>query len=197
MKILKIMFAPRPFKKICFGLAILMIMVILRVGKLWAQVADPSPINFPTPKNIDNMLFYLQRDPNTNTLIYALNMQENGNINHSQPVAIYWIRYGEHGEKKELSYIHKKFAYGLITKEIAKDKFELKFVSHKASPIYLSKVDQKYIVTITVNGKTVKINRLFVRIVGGSFWLPNVRYALIEGSDLTTGKSITEKILIK
>ncbi|WP_316806596.1 DUF4833 domain-containing protein [Pedobacter agri] len=191
------MFAPRPFKKICFGLAILMLMVILRVGKLWAQVADPSPINFPTPKNIDNMLFYLQRDPNTNTLIYALNMQENGSINHSQPVAIYWIRYGEHGEKKELSYIQKKFAYGLITKEIAKDKFELKFVSHKALPIYLSKVDQKYIVTIAVNGKTVKINRLFVRIVGGSFWLPNVRYALIEGSDLTTGKSITEKILIK
>lgn len=100
-------------------------------------------------------------------------------------------------KKKELGYIQKKFAYGLSTKEIAKDKFELKFVSHKALPLYLSKVDQKYIVTVTVENKNIRVNRIFIRIVGGSFWLPNVRYALIEGTDMATGKSTIEKISVK
>lgn len=177
--------------------ATLALLLLLLAGQLTAQISDPSPINFPIPKNIENMLFYLQRDPNTNTLIYALNLQENGSINRSQPVSIYWLRYGEHGEKKELGYIQKKFAYGLVTKEIAKDKFELRFVSHKTLPLYLSKVGEKYTVTVAVNGKTIKINRVFIRIVGGSFWLPNVRYALIEGIDLVTSKSLAEKITIK
>ena len=184
------------FKKSFINICVLIICGLM-AGKVCAQITDPSPINFPTPKNVDHMLFYLQRDPNTNTLIYALNLQGNGSINTLNPVSIYWIRYGEHGEKKELGYIQKKFAYGLITKEIAKDKFELKFVSHKALPLYLSKVDQKYIVTVTVENKNIRVNRIFIRIVGGSFWLPNVRYALIEGTDMVTGKSTIEKISVK
>ncbi len=186
-----------PFKNIFLCLLISGFIITSMVGKLYAQVSDPSPINFPTPKNVNNMLFYLQRDPNTNTLIYALNLLENGNINKSQPVSIYWIRYGEKGEKKDLGYIQRKFAYGLNSREITKDKFELRFVSHKTLPLYLSKVEQKYVVTVNVNGKTIKINRLFVRIVGGSFWLPNVRYALIEGIDLATDKAVIEKITVK
>lgn len=184
------------FKKSFINICVLIICGLM-AGKVCAQITDPSPINFPTPKNVDHMLFYLQRDPNTNTLIYALNLQGNGSINTLNPVSIYWIRYGEHREKKELGYIQKKFAYGLITKEIAKDKFELKFVSHKALPLYLSKVDQKYIVTVTVENKNIRVNRIFIRIVGGSFWLPNVRYALIEGTDMVTGKSTIEKISVK
>lgn len=47
-------------------------------GNLSAQSNNPSPLNFPTPKNIDDMVFYIQRDPNINTAIYAINYQENG-----------------------------------------------------------------------------------------------------------------------
>ena len=186
------------YKKVSFySLSVIFIIYAFTINRIFAQVTDPSPIKFPTPKKIDNMLFYLQRDPNTNTLIYAVNLQENGTINRSNPVAIYWIRYGEKGEKKDLGYIQKKFAYGLTSKEIAKDKFELKFVSHKALPLYLTKVNQKYCVTVTANGKTINLNRIFVRIVGGSFWLPNVRYALIEGTEATTGKALTEQVMVK
>ncbi|WP_316758555.1 DUF4833 domain-containing protein [Pedobacter aquatilis] len=184
------------FKK--FFLTVLgFVISILMVDKLYAQISDPSPIAFPTPKNVANMLFYLQRDPNTNTLIYALNLANDGSIKSDNPVSIYWVRYGEDGAKKALGYIQKKFAYGLITREITKDKFELRFVSHKALPLYLTKADQKYIVMVTANSKNIRINRLFVRIVGGSFWLPNVRYALIEGTDMATGKPVTEKIPVK
>ncbi|MNI56918.1 hypothetical protein D3C87_997210 [compost metagenome] len=174
-------------------------LIIIYSNSIWAQNANPSPLNFPTPKNIDNMLFYLQRDPNTNTLIYSLNLEKDGEINRSQPVSVYWLRYAEQGEKKDLGYIQRKFAYGILAKELSKDRFELRFVSHKKLPFYLlrSANDQKYYVSVTLNDKKIKINRLFIRIEGGSFWLPNVKYASIEGTELTTGKAITERIAVK
>ena len=174
-------------------------LIIIYSNSIWAQNANPSPLNFPTPKNIDNMLFYLQRDPNTNTLIYSLNLEKDGEINRSQPVSVYWLRYAEKGEKKDLGYIQRKFAYGILTKELSKDRFELRFVSHKKLSFYLlrSANDQKYYVSVTLNDKKIKINRLFIRIEGGSFWLPNVKYASIEGTELTTGKAITERIAVK
>lgn len=164
----------------------------------YAQSKNPSPINFPVPKNVENMLFYLQRDPNTNTLIYALNFDEKGNLRKANPIHIYWIRYTENSEKKELGYIQRKFAYGIDTKEISKDKYEIRFVSYKKLPLYLYKdTDRKYYVTANLNNKTIKVNRLFVRIEGGSFWLPNVKYAEVEGTEESSGKLVIERINIK
>ncbi|MBO9674774.1 MAG: DUF4833 domain-containing protein [Sphingobacteriaceae bacterium] len=163
-----------------------------------AQTKDPSPINFPTPKNVDNMLFYLQRDPNTNTLIYALNLKENGSIDASSPIQVYWIRYGEKGQKKDLGYIQRKFAYGIDTKALGGDNYEFRFVSHKKLPFYLQRAnDKSYHASVTINNHTIKVNRLFVRIQGGSFWLPNVKYAEVEGIDEATGKPIVERVSVK
>ncbi|MBB6238114.1 hypothetical protein HDC90_002743, partial [Pedobacter sp. AK013] len=50
---------------------IIVLILFLFSPQAWTQSKDPSPLSFPTPKNIDHMLFYLQRDPNTNTLIYV------------------------------------------------------------------------------------------------------------------------------
>lgn len=145
------------------------------------------------------MLFYLQRDPNTNTLIYALNLERDGKINKSQPILAYWIRYAENSEKKELNYIQRKFAYGIATKELTPNHFEFSFVSHKKLAFYLNESgkDKQYQVTVTLNDKKIVLRRIFIRIDGGSFWLPKVKYALIEGIDSATGKETTERITVK
>ncbi|MBC6111290.1 DUF4833 domain-containing protein [Pedobacter fastidiosus] len=183
------------YKNLYLRSAILSLVSIMFYSGLWAQAKNPSPINFPTPKNVENLLFYLQRDPNTNTLIYALNLKENGSINSANPLHIYWIRYAEKGEKKDLGYIQRKFAYGMDVKDLGKDQYELRFVSHKKLPFILKKYsDKSYHASVTVNNKTIRVSRLFVRIEGGSFWLPNVKYAEIEGIEESTGKPITERI---
>ena len=163
-----------------------------------ANKSNPSPLKFPTPKGITNQLFYLQRDPNTNTLIYELNLDKNGQLVADEPVAAYWIRYGEDGSKKDLSYIQRKFAYGVVSKLIAKDQYELRFVSHKKLPLYLVKSaeDKKYHVYITVNSKKLLLNRVFVRIEGGSFWVPNVKYVELQGINEETNAAVTERIAV-
>ncbi|WP_442587893.1 DUF4833 domain-containing protein [Pedobacter sp. AW31-3R] len=184
--------------------ATLLITTLLSFGGLsavYAQAADqsnPSPLKFPTPKGIVNQLFFLQRDPNTNTIICQLNEDKNGVVDKTAPVLVYWMRYGDNGEKKELGYIQRKFAYGIESKALGKDQYELRFVSHKKLPMYLQKSenDKKYHVYVTVNNKKIEIERIFLRIEGGSFWLPNVKYVDIRGLNTSTNTAITERIKI-
>jgi hypothetical protein len=180
-------------------LVVITIVVITISQNLSAQSKNPSPLHFPTPKNIDNLLFYVQRDPNINTAIYAVNYQENGKINQSNPIKAYWIRYAEKGEKKDFNYVQRNFAYGIETKPIADDEFELQLVSYKKLPLTLKKTDsdQKYHVFVNVNQKKIQVEKIFVRIEGGSFWLPNVKYAEVTGIDTSSNKAITERILLE
>lgn len=187
------------FKDFTKSLIVITILVYIIPGNLLAQSKNPSPLNFPTPKNIDNMLFYIQRDPNINTAIYAINYQENGKINKSNPIKAYWIRYAEKGEKKDFNYLQRKFAYGIETKTLENEEFEFKFVSYKKLSLTLKKIeaDQKYHVFANVNQKKIQVEKIFVRIEGGSFWLPNVKYAEVTGIDALSNKTITERMLLK
>jgi hypothetical protein len=186
-------------KHVTKSLIVITTLVTIISGNLLAQSKNPSPLHFPTPKNIDNMLFYIQRDPNINTAIYAINYQDNGKIDKSNPIKAYWIRYAEKGVKKDFTYIQRKFAYGIESKAINNEDFELQFVSYKKLPLTLKKTDsdQKYHVFVNVNQKKIQVEKIFVRIEGGSFWLPNVKYAEVTGIDVSSNKIITERMLLK
>ena len=73
---------------------------------------------YPVPPLNSQRLFYLQRTPNVNTIVYDLNLTNDGKLNTVEPVKAYWIRYAENGQKQDLNYIQRKFAYGLTAKEL-------------------------------------------------------------------------------
>lgn len=144
------------------------------------------------PANVSR-LFYVQRDPNANTIVYELNAP-NGKLDEDEPVHAYWIRYAAKGEHAELSYIQRKFAYGLVQKPLGNDKFDIRVVSYKKYPLTLMKgQDGKYHIFATVAKKQAILNRIFVKIEGGSFWIPNVIYVELRGSDPATGQEIVER----
>ena len=68
---------------------------------------------FPVPTGNPNQLFYLQRTANTNTIICELNYTNNNVLNAEEPVHVFWLRYTDKGQKEELNFIQKKFAYGI------------------------------------------------------------------------------------
>jgi len=187
------------FKYFSKSFMVITILVNMISENIAAQAKNPSPLHFPTPKNIDNMLFYIQRDPNTNTAIYALNYEEDGKINKRNPVKAYWIRYAEKGEEKDFTYIQRKFGYGIESKSLNNEEFQLQFVSYKKLPLTLKKIDsdQKYHVFVSVNQKKIQVEKIFVRIEGGTFWLPNVKYAEVTGIETSSNKIITERMLFK
>jgi hypothetical protein len=53
--------------------------------------------------------------------------------------------------------------------------------------------DGKYHIFATIEQKQMMLNRVFVKIEGGSFWLPNVVYVELRGTDQTTGREIIQR----
>ncbi|MBS1664581.1 MAG: DUF4833 domain-containing protein [Bacteroidetes bacterium] len=156
----------------------------------YAQQQDPV---FPIPEKTPNQLFYLQRTPNANTVIYELNLT-NGQLNEKEPIHIFWIRYGERGQREELSSIQRKFAYGITTTRLSPDSIRVQFLADKKAIMYLKKDNNgSYHVYVTINGKSAILYKIFLHINGGSFWHPNIEYAELFGTDTETGAQISEK----
>jgi hypothetical protein len=154
---------------------------------------DLDEDKFPAPPEGVSRLFYLHRTSNSNTLIYELNTS-NGQLDEENPMHVYWIRNAEKGQKEELSYIQRKFAYGLVTKKLANNQYDVRFVSYKKFPLLLMKAnDGKYHIFATIAQKQIMLSRVFVKIEGGSFWLPNIIYVELRGTDPNTGREIIER----
>ncbi len=51
----------------------------------------------------------------------------------------------------------------------------------------------KYHIFATIAKKQAILNRIFAKIEGGSFWLPNVVYVELKGTDPATGKEVIER----
>ena len=175
--------------------AILILMVILCLNETSPAQKSSMPEALPTPKG-ENLLFFLQRNPDANTVIYELNFDKDGKLNEKKPVKGSWIRY-EEGEKfKELTSIEQKFAYGVKSKPLGNQEYEIRLVAYKKLPLYLKKseTDNKYRIYIKDDGKDLLLKRVFVRVNGGSFWFPKVAYIDLITTNSATGLEFLKRI---
>jgi hypothetical protein len=157
-----------------------------------SRIGEPV---FPVPSNIPHMLFYMQRTPNINTIIYDLNIQKDGTLDKDEPVSVYWMRYADGGEKKDLNYIQRKFAYGIKVKSLGNDKYSLHSVAYAKKEMFLMKSPTgDYHVYAKIGNVMAILNRIYLQIEGGTFWFPNVVYIELKGIDPASGKEIKEQI---
>lgn len=154
---------------------------------------------FPKPPLTKNTLFYLQRTPNANTILYDLNVNNKGELDKENPIHVYWIRYTEPGHpKKDLNYIQRKFAYGVKVKKLSGDEWDIRLVAYDKVKLTLKK-DQngQYKVFTNINKKEAVFDKSYIRIdEGGSFWKPNVKYIEIFGHDSQTKVKDSYRILL-
>jgi phosphatidylglycerophosphate synthase len=163
-----------------------------------SAVVKDAVDTFPIPPRNANSLFYLQRTPNTNTIICELN-EKDGRLDKDEPVHVLWIRYAEQRQREELSFIQRHFAYGLKEKDLGNNVYELHFVSYKKVLFYLMKspVDNRPHVFATITGRQAILNRIYVKInPGGTFWSPNVEYLELKGVDTGNGKELIQRIKV-
>lgn len=164
---------------------------------LYSQQTSPVD-TFPVPAGNTYQLFYLQRQPNTNTIVVELNVTEN-KLNLDNPVHVFWLRYTEKGQRAELNFIQRNFAYGINSKKIADGVYELYFVSYKKLKFRLEKgADSQWrVFTNLSNGERMILRRVYLHINGGSFWKPNVEYVELKGNEPGSYKELKERIHVK
>jgi len=147
--------------------------------------------SFPKPTGIPNMLFYLQRTYNANTIIYELNLDKKGELNTKKPVNMYWIRYTEKGQREELSKIQRDFAYGVKTKKNADNSYAVHFIAFGKISLALRKDrDGQYRVYTDINNRQAALQSIFIKIDGDSDWNPDVKYFELSGTDALTHEPV-------
>ena len=151
---------------------------------------------YPIP-NEPNMLFYVERSVNSNTVIYAANVDPHGRIDPDAPVNAYWRWYNVDGHKKPLILIERMLAYGV--KSVRHDG------PHGAVTFKLAAVPERKIVValdgrgrpealMQIDDRWIKIVYVYLYVDDSGLW-PKVPALDIFGIDKLTGKPVREHII--
>jgi len=150
----------------------------------------------PTPPMSAGRLFYVQRSSNTNTIIYDANLLANKNIDSQNPVNVYWIRYGEKGQREPLNYLQRTLAYGVECNPAANepDNYNMQLVSYKKRRIKLTTSHNGVpMALIAINGKMHQLLKVYALIEDTGHLIPKVKYIELFGRDVKTGLEVYER----
>jgi hypothetical protein len=155
------------------------------------KLVDKDKLPVPAEKD---QLFYLQRDPDFNTVVYSINI-ENGELNTSRPVKTHWIRYTDGNKRTNLSLIQRTMAYGVHHTKVNENEFDIRIQAYKnlSIKVKFNKQSKKYQAYTLVENKEIILERIFVRINGGSLFRPKVEYIEITGSHPSSKAKINHR----
>jgi len=140
-------------------------------------------------------LFKIERSKDINQIFYDVNINKDGNFDTENPINIYWIRNTDEGKIKPLTWIQKKYAYGLKYLKIDADYAIFRFVSTKQMYFTLKKTkDNHYEVYSKYKNQLLNINRIFIQLEGGTFWFPNITAVEVHAKNVTSGEDVIEII---
>lgn len=165
---------------------------------LWAGVTSGhAQKGYPAPPDTPGRLFYIQHSRNHNTFVYDAKLTGK-TLDAKEPIDIYRITYTKGGKKEELTGIQRRMAYGITCSKMKNGHYEFCLVSFPGKKLYLKPgTNGKYIVTTTINGKEMVLDRVFLSMKNDSVLNPDLDYAEFCGKCPKTGKEIKEKFYPK
>lgn len=158
-------------------------------------VSAESTEHYPVPATSSNLLFYIQRSSNVNSIIYDANLGIDKKLDPKNPVHTYWILYTQGGKKQELTSIQRSLAYGLHTRPTPTEigSYDGYFFAYRKRR-FVVKLNLKGepIALFPINGKMQILKKVFVK-VDESGMMPSVIYVELWGRDVLTDKDVYEK----
>jgi hypothetical protein len=165
-----------------------------------SQLAELSQIprvrpEFPVP-NEPNMLFYVERSVNSNTVIYAANLDSHGRIDAKEPINAYWRWYNVDGHKKPLILIERMLAYGVksVTHNGPRGAvtFKIAAVPERTIVVDLDSRGQPEAL-VQLGGRWAKLVYIYLEVDDSGLW-PKVPSLDIFGIDKLTGQPLREHV---
>lgn len=153
----------------------------------------------PTPPKKDNVLFYLQRTKNTNTVVYEARPDaKTGILQKDGPIDAYWLHYElNNGKRAELSTFEQMAVYGIDIEEMKGGQgsylMRLKAFKKRAVTVAKDKMGH-YVGMMNINGKKAILQRIYIEAKEGLI-SPTVVHVDLFGTDPITGESVFERIL--
>jgi hypothetical protein len=161
-----------------------------------AQIAQMRP-EFKRPDE-PNQLFYVQRSPNSNTVVYAARLDGDGAIQRRDPVEAFWRKFNIDGSRQPLNFIERMMAYGVRIDRVkagAPVTFTIAALPERKLTLTLD-ASKRPQALIQIGGRTVKLAYVFLHVVEGGL-MPSVPELDIFGTDLSTGRAVHEHLVQK
>jgi len=113
------------------------------------------------------------------------------------PVRVYWLRYNTPGERKPLSFIERRLAFGILAtpRDGEAGSFDIRFVSYRKRSARLSLDERGNPMAVTaIRGRPAKLQWVFL-MLGDYELIPEVAFIELFGSDLATGEPVYERFV--
>jgi hypothetical protein len=153
------------------------------------------PGHFPVPSD-PNMLFYVQRSTNANTIVYAANLTAPGQIDPKKPVDAYWRRYAESGERRALYFFERILAFGVSSNPIPghANEFEADVVAYpeRKFSVNIGKSGLPEAI-LQIGGHSAKLVSAYLQL-DESGLIPSLVYCDIYGIDQANGQVLHERL---
>jgi hypothetical protein len=189
-----------------FRFALLAVLMTLPALTLRAQARDFSSSvtesaeiqqlrpEFKVPDE-PNQLFYVQRSPNANTVIYAAKLDAQGNFDSRGPVEAFWRKFNIDGSKQPLNFMERMMAYGVkVNARKAGEPITFTIASLPQRKLTLGWDAQHHPqATMTIGSRAVKLAYVYLHVVEGGL-MPSVPELDIFGTDLANGKAVHEHL---
>jgi hypothetical protein len=181
-------------KKLCFALALLAA-VPAQARDFTSSIteSDRVPVLRPEFKTPDepNQLFYVQRSPNANTVIYAAKMDAQGT---PQDVEAFWRKFNIDGSKQPLNFIERMMAYGVrVQNRDAPITFTIAALPERKLTLGMDAQHHPQAL-MQIGTRTVKVAYVYLQVVEGGL-MPSVPSLDILGTDIASGKAIHEHLI--
>lgn len=152
-----------------------------------------------TTKQNNQTLFVIARSKDANEIWYTLNVSTMGDLDELNPISIFWLKKTEGNSIESLTWIQNEYAYGIKfieNDQNLKDTWKFQFASYNKRTFDLRKNSENQFKVFTkTEGKEIEVNRIFIQIDGGSFWLPTISFVKIFGKDTKTNNNMVETII--
>jgi hypothetical protein len=145
-----------------------------------------------------NQLFYIQRSPNSNTVIYAAGLDVAGNLKRDAPVEVFWRKFNIDGSKQPLNFMERMMAYGVkLDRPAAGQPISFSIAPLPERKLTLSLDGQhRPQALMQIGNHKVKVAYVYLHVVEGGL-MPKVPELDIFGTDIASGKAIHEHLIQK
>ena len=153
-------------------------------------VARPD---FPRPAD-PNVLFFIQRSMNANTIVYTAAPQA-GPLDCREPVEVFWRRFNTDGERKPLGFFERTVAFGVQTRRTAvAGECDVRIAAAPERKVTLRrKADGSLELSARIGGRTATPVYAYVE-VDESGLVPSVERVRLYGIDKASGWGIVETV---
>jgi len=152
-------------------------------------------VSFNSPNPTSN-LFSIGRSKDANEIFYSINLDKYNKLNIEEPIKVYWLKKTENNTFEPLTWIQKKFAYGIVYLTKSDYYATFRFAAYDKRVFELKKnKDNKFKVFTISENKEVEVNKIYIYITGGTFWIPEIPKVELFATITGTDKKIKETII--